>query len=228
MVHNVKHLIPRTLRELLGQAVASFHWWRARWALGARSWWPPVPRLRRERWAIRMLADLDGPLGTEELRWLYQRVCGIGAAGRIVELNPGAGQATCALALGCWGSSCRVYAVWPESVAHLGSPEAVAFCTWHRNILRKHLLPYVTPVLIGAGEALPALPAAAGLVFVGSDPEYRLVELEEGAVTDVITALGGKGAQVVTWAQMAGLFARLGLSGRPAAGRLVCGYDRPE
>lgn len=186
-----------------------------------QDWWPPILAGREERRISHLLADLDGLLNESELRWLYKQVRALPERANILELSPGAGQTTCCLALGCRGSSRRVYTLWPESAGDLSREMGKTFVVWHQNVIRKNLVPYVTPVLVDDNGAIPVCPDLANFLYLGQDPLYSYTNVSVGE--SVLVSLLPK-ALVVQQGEPLLLYERLCQGSRSPFGSLSYGY----
>lgn len=130
---------------------------------------------RKNRRLTSLLDDLDGSLTRAEAHWLYHQTRALPQDAVILELNAGEGKSTCCLAFGCWGSRRHVYTLWPDEAGRGDTETGQKFVSWHQNVIRKHLVPYVTPVLLDEDGAVPSCPDKAALFYVGqgsvhSDP----------------------------------------------------------
>jgi hypothetical protein len=117
------------------------------------------------------LDDIDGPFLKSELIWLYDFIRALPPDIQIIEINPGTGQITCCLAAASWLSRRRIFSLWPEDAEDPGSEIGKLFINWHKTIIRKYLVPYVSPVLATQqGGTVPKLPTDASLIIFNHDP----------------------------------------------------------
>ena len=170
---------------------------------------------------LQLLADLDGPLTQSELRWLYRQVRALPDHANVLEVNPGAGQVTCCLALGCWGSRRHVYTLWTDAAGDWSTEEGRTLVIWHQNVIRKHLVPYITPILLGAREAVPSYPDHVALLYLGQDPLYpgTEVRIQESVLTSLLP-----NALVLQRGDSLSPHQQLALAGNSPMGSLSYGY----
>lgn len=128
-------------------------------------------RLWRRR-LLSSLDDIDGPLLKSELIWLYDFIRSLPSDIQIVEINPGAGQVTCCLAVASWLSRRRIFSLWPKEVEDSTNEIGELFVNWHKTVIRKFLVPYVSPVLTTREGTVPELPAGAYMIIINHDPLY--------------------------------------------------------
>jgi hypothetical protein len=113
-------------------------------------------------------SDIFGSLGEQDLFWIFQEILKSNDGINIIEIGPGEGQITCILGEACLGTKKKVYTIWPyDSSYDKGIQTAVQ--VWHQNIIRKALVPYVTPVLWEGKEGIPQLPDKIHVVFLGNE-----------------------------------------------------------
>ena len=93
------------------------------------------------------LSDVEGTLKKTEWNWLYNRARKLPDGSAIIEMGSEAGQSTCCFALSCLENNKHVYSIWNSSVLDLNNYESKTYISWHQNIIRKFLVPVVTPVL---------------------------------------------------------------------------------
>lgn len=116
--------------------------------------------------------DVDGPLQRSELIWLYNFIRSLPTDIQVIEINPGTGQITCCIAAASWLSRRRIFSLWPEDSGDPSSETGRLFINWHKTIIRKYLVPYVSPVLMTRMGPIPKLPTDTGLIFFNHDPLF--------------------------------------------------------
>lgn len=124
---------------------------------------------RRWRRISSYLDDIDGPLLKSELIWLYDFIRSLPSDIQIIEINPGTGQVTCCLAAASWLSRRRIFSLWPEDAEDLSSEIGKLYVNWHKTIIRKYLVPYISPVLVTQRGTVPELPTDTGLIIFNHD-----------------------------------------------------------
>jgi len=113
---------------------------RSRWLRKGGTW--PSQNVR----TTGLLRDVFGPLSVRELDWLYEEAKRAVDYGDIVELGSDEGQCSCCIALACWGTRSFLHSIWGVDILEHGSIQARRFLVWHKNIIRKGLVPFVRPL----------------------------------------------------------------------------------
>lgn len=132
---------------------------------------------KNEIQAMQLLEDLDGTLTQTELRWLYRKVMELPNDALIVEINPGSGQITCCLALGCRATRRHVQTIWPTAACNYSSQVGLSFTSWHQNIIRKYLIPYVTPLVTVQDVPTISLKPVS-MIYMGNDPMFQYTQID--------------------------------------------------
>ena len=126
---------------------------------------------------LSFLSDLDGDLSKERLLEIFRYATSLHDKATMVETNPGSGQVTCCLALACKGTGRRVCSIWTQDVLNLETAAARQYVVWHQNIIRKHMVPFVTPMPLSDSRCISTLLASASLLIPGNDPQYSTAGL---------------------------------------------------
>ena len=184
-MQKVKSLWNKGMKVVRSNRIIDYLYWEYVYLKIKLSSWPVLAGLFRQHDAAMELNDIEGTLTDKELNWLYKQVCKLPDGSVIVEIGCGAGQVTGCLSMGCLATRKHVYSVWGSSVCKPEATEARIYCTWHQNIIRKYLVPYVTPVLS------PQSIEKVSLMYVNMDFDTYSSEL------DKIKAHLNKGCMVV-------------------------------
>lgn len=147
LLQNAKSFWDKGIKVVRSNRIVDYLYWEYVYIKIKLSSWPVFGGIFKQRDAASELDDMEGTLTDKELNWLYKQVCKLPDGSVIVEMGCEAGQATGCLSLGCVATRKRVYSVWDSRVCDPATMESRIYCTWHQNIIRKYLVPYVIPVL---------------------------------------------------------------------------------
>ena len=154
LLHKLKSFWNKGTKWVRSNSIIDYLYWQYIYIKIKLSSWPVLGVIFKRHDAAAQLDDLEGALTDKELNWLYKQVCKLPDGSVIVELGCEAGQATCCLSLGCVSTRKRVYSVWDNRVCNPATTEARMYCTWHQNIIRKYLVPYVIPVQFKQSDSI--------------------------------------------------------------------------
>lgn len=150
-----------------------------------------VERLPNE-YIAKALFDLDGPLSMNDLLQVYELAFQSPDSSMLVELGTGTGQLTCALALGCRGTLKKVVTLLPEKINDPLTNEGQWFALWHRAVIRKHLVPYVTPLAVTHHELVSRALRECTLFVEIQDAHCRALSLERSVAPMHDLKIGAK------------------------------------
>jgi len=126
----------------------------------------------------RYFDDIDGPLTESELFWVHKFIRSIPSELPIIEIYPGTGQVTCCLTIASSVGFRKIHSLWPEEVQAPTNNISSFYINWHKLILRKHLVPFVIPTIIGKDFTIPELPTTESILVINHDHMLPIIDIK--------------------------------------------------